>query len=106
MRCTQFIGLRQSAHDFLKENFTQVESSRSTTGMFDEVVPLREWVPNAHGDIVKVREVEQTAPWSSGPMIFTCLEIEKTTGKFLDYMWKQDRAVVSEYDRGTGAFWV
>jgi hypothetical protein len=80
MRSTQFVGLTKVAEDFVKD-LEQLESDHSTSGMFEEEIPLRKWV--LHPKIKSwgregecIREVVQTVPWSSGPMIFTCLEVD------------------------------
>jgi hypothetical protein len=92
MRCTQFVGLTGEARDFLDGNVNMVDSrpcphcgkmtetemekideGRFTVGMFDEEIPLSTYRLK-DGRIA--REVVQADPWSSGPVIFTCLEVE------------------------------
>jgi len=92
MRCTQFVGLTDEARDFLDKNVSmvgshpcphcgkmteeiaeKVDDGRFTVGMFDEEIPLSTFRLR-DGRIAK--EVVQAEPWSSGPVIFTCLEVE------------------------------
>lgn len=81
MRCTQFIGLTATAEAFV-EDLEHLPSDTETGGMFeDEVIELRRWkmpVPLDDDRTVRrcIREKVQMVPWSSGPMIFTCLEID------------------------------
>lgn len=90
MRLTQFIGLSPAARNFLIENavidnfvttkndvvikeWTEPQSESSgelTHGMFDEEISLKKFWLKAG---VYVLERVQTAPWSSGPVIFTHL---------------------------------
>ena len=100
MRCTQYVGLIDSAHDFLAGMEERPNMFGFTPGMFDEPVPLAAWEDVETGKIYK--EVVQAAPWSSGPMIFTCLEDESGERMF---EWIQDRDY-AEFDRYAGRFWV
>ena len=93
-RTTQYIGLNKKAIDFVRDLVPVVPSSNHTTGMFEEEIPLGEWLwierrPTGRwtskngGELEQefeehtwlVREEEQVVPWSSGPMIFTCLAL-------------------------------
>jgi len=110
-RSTQFIGLTRDAEEYVK-NLEPMESDTNALGMFEEI-PLRKWKipeqfkysqerPNAC-----LREVVQASPWSSGPMIFTCLEADFGNGaksKFLE--WISDPRVEDEVDQKNGKFWV
>jgi hypothetical protein len=111
MRETQYIGLTKLAEDYVS-NLKELESDTSTFGMFDEDIPLRRWeMPedykyNREGECI--REVVQATPWSSGPMIFTCLEFDFGNGgkvifcQWIDYPNIKDQ----ECDREKGMFWV
>jgi len=95
MRCTQFIGLSYEAETFIDENVKHMPSETCVTcghtsggeftmrvydteigrsaGMFDDGPDLHEYILK---DGQRIREVVQCTPWSSGPMIFLCLENE------------------------------
>ena len=51
-------------------------------------------------------EAVQAEPWSSGPMIFTCLENQD--GKRYGEWKRQERTPIeySEYDYDTGIIWI
>lgn len=139
-RTTQFIGLNEAATRYVK-NLKSLESDLSTSGMFDEKIPLQRWVmpDDAHtgkgertlsGDDGQlqpcIREVVQTVPWSSGPMIFTCLAFDYgntlnslnsnavTDDRFIPnysnkaFEWVTDPSIGKnvEYDQVTGRMWV
>ena len=93
MRCTQIAGLSKEALNYLVENgkkiivskcphcegplmedFEEKEyDSAADYGMFDDGPELFEYTMK---DGSKVREIVQAVPWSSGPVIFLCLEDE------------------------------
>lgn len=92
MRCTQFVGLSEEASAFLDENASVVganpcphcgeptvqvketiKDGRYTYGMFEEELSLSTYRLK-DGRIAK--EIVQASPWSSGPVIFTCLEVD------------------------------
>jgi hypothetical protein len=86
MRTTQFIGLTAAGEAFVKD-LRQLPSDTVTSGMFEEEIPLRRWeihplLANEDRRGQCIREIVQMEPWSSGPMIFTCLEI--------DWGWHED----------------
>ena len=100
MRTTQYIGLTNAAKEFVKDFAkTPIEV---TTGMFDDPVIGHEFIsPDGH----KYIELLQCSPWSSGPMIFTCLLDDKTEKRM--FMWKEDKSVSGkEFDRDLGLLWV
>jgi hypothetical protein len=122
-RTTQYIGLTNAANSWLKINALQETSKNFVMcyGMFDEDVlgvecdikPL--YNDNKINPVNKryfVREVEQDSPWSSGPMIFTRLElfIEKTSGQIISlgyiFDWVKNPEVTNEYDSEKGEYWV
>ena len=92
MRCTQWMGLSSEAQGFLCENANMigshpcphcglptsedmelVDNDKFVFGMFCEEIPLKAW--RLKDGRVAI-EVEQASPWSSGPVIFTCLEVD------------------------------
>lgn len=92
MRCTQYVGLSIESRVFLDENanrigggicphcgehsrekFETIKDGRFICGMFNEELPLTTFRLK-DGRIAM--EVVQADPWSSGPVIFTCLEID------------------------------
>jgi hypothetical protein len=136
-RSTQFIGLTNDAIAWIKDlnsgdNLKVLEQKyndkdlyfekRSTQGMFDEEIPLRTWrrFYGKGNREVLIREVLQCSPWSSGPMLFTCLEIDFGNGKHSDspgdekfdgtstaqcFQWVDDPSVENEADRVKGHMW-
>lgn len=99
-RSTQYIGLNKAAVKFLEEFGELVETYHMTEGMFEE--PVRGGIYRLCSGRV-AREVEQVCPWSSGPMIFTCLEIDGV----MRFRWKEDESQRGwEYDRSKGLYWV
>lgn len=118
MRETQYIGLTKRAQDYV-EGLNKLDSDQSISGMFDEEIPLKRWdVPqdykSEHHPKRCIREVVQATPWSSGMMIFTCLELylanginDPEVGKIKMLQWVDDPTVGDrEYDEETGRFWV
>lgn len=117
MRMTQYIGLNDYAKK-LVANAIRVETNPAMTeGMFEEKVPGKIYVCSADGANVETiyEEVCQDAPWSSGPMIFTCLKVTlvKKSGQKLDMgnvcEWIVDPGVREEhgeYDEKTGRYYV
>lgn len=111
-RQTQFIGLTRSAMDFIADYKRVVDLSHVTHGMFDEEIGLGTWVDESGCQkFWKIREVVQAAPWSSGPMIFTCLDgyfhndpEHKNAVRMLE--WVHDPRIESEFDVEKGLFWV
>jgi len=127
-RSTQYIGLTDRAHRFLKEHDSMMSCSenRCTKGMFEEDIPLGTWritlrktsptlgEPADQQHFI-VREVVQAEPWSSGPMIFTCLEFDFGQGdedfRTRIFQWIEDPTLWEEeypreFDSETGRFWV
>lgn len=103
-RSTQYIGLTQAALDFV-EQCQELPSELCTYGMFDEEIPLRRWAmhpviakdyPERGG--MEIREVQQEVPWSSGPMIFTCLELDwGNGGTSKAFEWVHDPTLGREF---------
>ena len=85
MRCTQLIGLTVEAEEFLRKNGGEgkIYEDATNEGMFEDGPMLHEY--NLVGGKV-AREVIQAVPWSSGPCIFMCLEID---GKRM-FEWSQE----------------
>lgn len=99
-RSTQFIGLNFEARKFLEEECTPLKSVSNTTGMFGEEIPLKRWKHKSSGYIY--REIVQCSPWSSGPMILTCLQGKE--GK--KFEWIEDSSTYGEVDPEKGTFWI
>lgn len=100
MRETQFIGLNKLADIFVQDAVAKKEYKGHTLGMFGEELPLGQWVKNGH----TYTEVLQCAPWSSGPMIFTCLKDEQGIELFA---WTFDETLSTEtVDYATGSYHV
>jgi len=111
-RSTQFVGLTTSGTMFTM-GLERLPSDKHTTGMFEEELPLGKWkAPEGRWNKAKyVREVVQEVPWSSGPMIFTHLEIEyhQESGQTFTapcFEWIHDPTVVAEFDYDSGVFWI
>lgn len=130
MRDTQFIGLTKEAQKFI-EDLEPLPQDQSTFGMFQEEIPLRKWkwpqdkiqisVPERVQKAC-IREVVQIVPWSSGPMIFTCLELDWGFAEDSDHVkedvlgWVADprlgfqneygQRIGPEYDEEKGIYWV
>ncbi len=69
---TQFVGLHHRAELYLrKKGIVSQRRYAHAYGMFEEELPLLEYRLR---DGSVVREIEQCSPWSSGPVIFYCLE--------------------------------
>ena len=115
-RSTQYIGLTKAAHEFVK-SLKSLDPDTHTNGMFDEKIPLRRWavpenMPAFDGlqdrPTACIREVVQASPWSSGPMLFLCLEADYgNDAKAQMFEWINDPNLHgSEYDQETGRMWV
>ena len=101
MRATQWIGLNEDAIKFLLDNGERVKLCKCPTcshehggelikakyddaeGMYWDKYPLFSY-PLTDGRVAK--EVVDAVPWSSGPVIFLCLEIDGVR----DFQWPQD----------------
>lgn len=108
-RTTQFIGLTAHAVAFIKETGCVCQPSDThVVGMFDEKIPLRKWLWTDKDANYVIREFVQEIPWSSGPMIFTCLEIAWTPkSRSLILTWVSDpREEGNEYNYERGTMWV
>lgn len=126
MRSTQFIGLTKKAQEFVK-NLEELPSDGITKGMFLEDIPLRRWTWPVQIHLTGeerqkracVREVVQATPWSSGPMIFTCLEMDWGFSQpsrdkvlfwvpdpTLGFKDENNNRIGPEYDEEQGIFWV
>lgn len=105
-RSTQFIGLNKKAEDFVSYLQELGDTRNFTTGMLDEKIMLGSW---KYGEY-EIYEKVQIVPWSSGPMIFTCLSIKASNGTRTDcFEWIHDPQLKDhgiEYDKETGRIWV
>lgn len=102
IRETQIIGLSPSAMNYLDSNAKKSEKTTCSTcghseggirinkkysdardrGMFDDGPDLHEYELK---DGKTAKEIVQATPWSSGPCIFLCLEVdEKRIGEWSD----------------------
>jgi len=108
-RSTQYIGLNKAARDYV-ENCMPLPSDTHFVGLCEEIIPLAKYecpasLSKREGAVI--REVVQETPWSSGPMYFTCLEVDfNNGGKAMMYEWHHDPKVEGQYDEDTGGFWV
>ena len=114
MRTTQYIGLNQDALDFVEKNkIEEPEAILLCQGMFDEDVPGRQWrlkPPKGPNAAFIAKEVMQITPWSSGPMIFTSLEMilvkeegdKVGMGTAFDWVWNPE--LEGEYDPVKGQY--
>ena len=101
MRCYQHIGLTQKASDFLNQYVVRIPdvvcpkcNEIISTKMDCKVYTHEDMFygdgPDLHeykltnGEIIK--EVVQESPWSPGPMVFLCLELQ---GKKM-YQWTDE----------------
>jgi len=113
-RSTQFIGLTKEATKYVK-SLESLASDTKTLGMFNEKITLGKWkLPKEFSSDrpdACIREIVQATPWSSGPMIFTCLSIffgnctPKDKGISI-LQWIEDPRVKGEFDQENGRFWV
>lgn len=110
MRTTQHIGLTEDALKWLTHAI-KTETYKMTTGMFGETVYGNIYhMPASTGPNRKLiaKEVVQHNLWSSGPMIFTHLEITlvKESGQKVSmgyyYSWVTSPMLNDEYDQRTG----
>lgn len=118
-RETQYIGLTKAAEDFL-EGLDELVPDTKYKWMGDEFVMLGKWAMHPllqiEGRDMCIREVVQDVPWSSGPMIFTCLEFDYGNGsKSMAFEWVHDPTIGREFNPETigheyhyerGAMWV
>ncbi len=115
MRTTQYIGLNDYAKNLVKDAIRVEVNPKMTFGMFEEDVPGKIYfckdIRNPDLEI-RYEEVEQASPWSSGPMIFTCLKgtFVNVAGQTIDLgmhcQWMLDPTVKGEYDEKTGRYYV
>lgn len=111
-RSTQFIGLTERGQKFV-ESLERVSSNKHATDMFGEDIPLGCWNPPKEYGLKAtfIQEVVQEVVWSSGPMIFTRLDIEfhKSDGQVFTipcFEWTHDPGIEAEFSYAIGAFWV
>ena len=102
-RSTQFIGHTTEVSTFLK-TCEKLEKCGEVAGMFGEHVYDLHKYKDSRGNVWK--EKVQAEPWSSGPMIFLCIE-KVSSEKQIQCGWKQDDSVRGqEFDYELGLFWV
>lgn len=109
-RSDQYIGLTNDAKEFVKT--LEHAGFYSIEGAFYNQIELGVWAskdkgPNGHYTIYI--EKVQNAPWSSGPMYFTHLEVDYRNGGF-DYFfsWSVNPLLKGgqEYDPVKGQYYV
>jgi len=112
MRTTQYVGLTKAAKTFVS-SLKELPSDSNTSGMFSENIPLKKWeihpmfAASVQREDACIREKLQDSPWSSGPMLFTCLEIDYGNGaQSTAFEWVHDPTVSNEYNQESGALWV
>jgi len=118
-RSTQFIGLTKKAEEYVRD-LEELESDSYASGMHENI-PLRRWklskkdFGNSSEEIgACLREVVQDYRFSSGPMIFTCLESDTREGyetslkrwKDCFLKWVEDPRVEDEFNQEKGTFWI
>jgi hypothetical protein len=106
-RSTQYIGLNADALAYVS-TLERIDSDNHTTGMFDERIPLGKW--RLGTTEVCVLEKVQAEPWSSGPVIFTALKLERN-GFVNDawmFPWQEDPHLNggAEFNIANGTYWV
>ena len=103
---TQFIGLNQSALDFVKGLY-EIESKEKAIGMFGEPYPLKKWADSSGNTF---QEEVQAAPWSSGPVILTHLLMTFANKAYAGhcFSWVKDPSLrgLRELDIEKGRFWI
>jgi hypothetical protein len=112
MRTTQYIGLTATAAKAMAA-FEPIRSYKGslyaeevkpyvTIGMFGEEIPLGMWMDDL-GNVY--REVLQASPWSSGPMLFTCIEVNGILPE--KWKWMEDLLLTTEtVDKLNGRYFV
>lgn len=102
IRTTQFVGMSPRAKKYIEDNCKKdlievykngvldkfytmpvKELGNTTFGMFEEEIQLFKYT---FKDGSVLMEIEQASPWSSGPLIFTCLKDKagKLIGEWTD----------------------
>jgi hypothetical protein len=104
-RLTQYIGLTKRAMMFVA-GLQLLSTERTVHGTCGEIITLKEWLGEpAFSAGSLIREVVQATPWSSGVMMFTCLEVEYPNGERKQFaQWITFPDV--EFDKEAGTFWV
>jgi hypothetical protein len=87
---------------------TPVQADHHATGMFGEPVQLGKWEspPDSLLGACIVREVVQIEPWSSGVMIFTCLEAEFGNGQKTTLCQWVQCPTEGHFNAEDGVYWV
>lgn len=101
MRTTQYIGLTGAGAKFVSKLRPLNVPEHKTTGMFGEDVPLGTWTDGIH----VFKEIVQLKPWSSGPMIFTCIEAQYFEKQRI-FEWMEDFNVIGEFNQPQGTYYV
>ena len=116
-RTTQYVGLTQDALNYVQKHSLGEEDVVITAGITLEPVYGKIYHLPPHKGPNKglyLREVVQASPWSSGPMIFTCLHAvlvkerddqEVVLGDWFQWVLNPDCSGI-EYDRERGHYYV
>ena len=117
-RSTQFIGLTANAQMYVQD-LEEIDSITHSHGIAGEELPLRQWkAPKevTHVDYPTfITEIVQEVPWSSGPMIFTCLRLDTMFSEGADpgefdvrfHEWNHDPAIRDQqFDHEKGILWI
>lgn len=114
MRTTQYIGLTPVASKYAATAINS-EKYEMTLGMFEEPVMGKiYYMPVSEGPnkALIAKEVVQAEPWSSGPMIFTHLQLTliKESGQEIDCgfvgSWVEDPLLKCEVNYTQGTYYV
>ena len=87
---TKFLGLSQSAHDWMESvnTFSSRRTGNVLTGVYNEhVYDLREYTI---GDGREIEEFAQDEIWSIAPVIFIALRFKDTKTVIPESLWTED----------------
>lgn len=107
-RSDQFIGLTKEGQSFLNDLEKDYPIKYVTIGDWAFNPGKIQGAEVTTKDFI-YREEIQLAPWSSGPMYLTCINIyDKQSGKCIGsiYPWVEDKKVKGEIDYDHGKYWI
>ena len=103
-RFTQYIGLTEKAREHVSMMKELSPNPEITTGIADEPVPGGKW-KDENGTVWE--EIVQAIPWSSGPMIFTCLVNDRGTKRYFEWTEADyNENNNQEYDQHKGIIYI
>lgn len=108
-RSDQWIGLTDDAKRYVDGLTSTVETPPRIVEPAFNLYPytLDCWTKIVDGHSIWAREVLQSTPWYSGPMYFTCLELDYNNGfKIRCFEWVNNPETEGEFDPAKGHFWV